>query len=309
MPSSAPALNRILAAGIVLFFLCLPLHASDTEPYAPGTLAHHLSTNATTRAKGHKPGQNGLQLLSGWTFATYSKTNDNMKLLTRAKWSKRCWLVGVNGLSATPIGMSNNPGGKTLFTMVSPRHFVVASHTIREMGPVAFLDTNNVIHWRKPLEIARLGADASVGILDADLPSTVEFLPLLTPDYTNCLPTGNTNYVQGIGMNQDMFAYSQPLAFGNQTFVGWNSRAFPPSGLHTNWNIAVRGGDSSLPVRLLIGNQLVLVSHHTSVAGGPNLAFLIDGINQKMHHLSTNNHLASDYHLTPFPLTNWPAIR
>jgi hypothetical protein len=295
---------------LVLVFALVSQHttASDYGPMSPGTLGYHLSTNAVGHARKHYPTPKDMRLLWRWTFATYSATNDNMKLLTRAKWAENCWLEGVQGLSATPIGMSNSPGGRTLFTMVSPRHFILASHIVGPKWLVAFLDTNNVIHWRAIGEAAAVGVDASVGILNADLPPSVGFLPVLTPDYTNCLPMGNTNYVQGIGMNQDMFVYSQPLLLGASAGVGWNSRAAPPFGLDTNWNITVRDGDSSLPVRMLIGNQLVLVSHHSSVGGGPNLAFLLDGINQKMHYLSTNNHLTTDYQLTPFPLTNWPTI-
>ena len=76
-----------------------------------------------------------------------------------------------------------------------------------------------------------------------------------------------------------------------------------------NWNVAIRGGDSSGPERLLVKNQLVLTSHNTGVNAGPNYAYQLDAINQAMHYLSTNNNTGSDYQLTLFSITNWPSIR
>ena len=74
-------------------------------------------------------------------------------------------------------------------------------------------------------------------------------------------------------------------------------------------NVTIRGGDSSNPALLLIGDQLVLVSHNYQVNGGPGYARQLPLINRAMHLLSTNHFLHSDYQLTPFPLTNWPAFK
>ncbi len=81
-----------------------------------------------------------------------------------------------------------------------------------------------------------------------------------------------------------------------------------PFGVGSNWNIPLIGGDSSLPERLLINNQLVLISHNTLPSGGPNYSFQFDAINLKMHYLSTNHSVGTDYQLTPISLTNWSVI-
>jgi hypothetical protein len=151
--------------------------------------------------------------------------------------------------------------------------------------------------------------DTSVGILDADLPPSVGFLPVLPPNFADYLPTGASTCVQGIGMNQDPRVFSQPMNFSSPPLVVWNSKVPIPFGLPPKWSILLRGGDSSIPARLLIGNQLVLVAHNTAVSAGFNYAYQIDAINQKMHYLSTHNRVRSDYQLTLFPLTNWPAIK
>lgn len=271
-------------------------------PFAAGTLAWDLSTNAAGYANGHSPGD--MPELSGWRWSGFSGTN--LAILTHSVWSTRFWLKGVNGLPATSIGLSNGLAGQGLMTMVSPRHYLFATH----MGPdhymAAFLDTNNVIYWRRTLQRVNLGGDVSIGILDQDLPSSVGFLPVLPTNYPNYLPTDGT-MIQGIGMNQDLRLFGQPMAFGT-VGIGWSSSAVVPFGLAKSWNVRLRGGDSSDPEMLLIGRQLVLVSHNSSVGGGPNYAFDFNLINQKMHYLSTNNDVGSDYQLSPFCLTNWAVI-
>jgi len=283
----------------------LPAQTSD---FAPGTLAYHLSTNAAAYAQGRAGNYNDECEVSGWNYQLF--VGHDFFLLTNVVWSTNFWLKGVLGLSATPIGISNSLGGQGLITMVSPRHYLRANH----MGSlhnsrkvIVFLDTNNIVYLRTSLQEVQVGkSDTDVGILDADLPPSVGFLPLIPTNYADYLPTNH--YIQGIGMNQDMAIFGQPTELKNP-FVFWNSRETVPSGLLANWNVAIRGGDSSNPAMLLVGNQLVLVSHNFFAQGGPNYAGQFDAINQQMHYLSTNNNLGTDYQLTPYSLANWPAIR
>ncbi len=172
---------------------------------------------------------------------------------------------------------------------------------------VAFLDTNNVIYWRTTLQRFDIAGDTSVGILNADLPPSVGFLPVGPTNFSSYLPNDGSSIVQGIGMNQDARIFSQPMMIGSPD-ITWNSQNPVPFGLGTNWNVTIRGGDSSDPAMFVISNQLVLVSHNFFVGGGPNYALQIDAVNQGMHYLSTNNSVGTDYQLTQFPFTNWPVI-
>jgi hypothetical protein len=281
---------------------------------APGTLAYHLATNAVARTNGFTPAN--MVQLSNWTWAFYYPTN--MHLLTNSTWSTNFWLRGVQGLSATSIGYSNGPGGQGAVTMVSPRHYLYATH-VGSPATMAFLDTNNVIYWRSTLQRADIPAtftfgitnDMSVGILDADLPASVGYLPMAPTNLLSYLPTNGASVVQGIGMDQNQRLFSQPMTFGNPVFVAWDILDAVPFGLGTNWNVKLVGGDSSGPERFLIGNQLVSVAHnyHGFFTGdGPVYALQFNTINQYMHYLSTNNGLGTDYQLTPFSLTNWPTL-
>jgi hypothetical protein len=274
-----------------------------------GTMAYHLSTNAAGYASGRSGSSSDMLILANWSYAQYSATN--LALLTNAVWSTNFWLHGVQGLSATAIGYSNGFGAQGLVTMVSPRHYLFATHVHPEDLLVAFLDTNNVLYWRTTLQRVDVANDTSVGILNADLPASVGFMPVVPTNLSSYVPTNATAYVQGIGMNQDGKLFGQPMNFADSIFVGFNSLKAVPFGLGTNWNIAIRVGDSSDPEMFLVGNQLVLVTHNYTggTSGtGPNYSFQVNGINQAMHYLSTNNTVGSDYQLITFSLTNWPTI-
>lgn len=302
----AIALYNRMAFVLVCICTLLPLsqvHAGqDAETsLEPGTLAYHLSTNAAGHAEGFTGNYHDMVVIQ-------APNSTNLDRLTSATWSSACWLKGVRGLSATPIGFTNVLGSQGLPTMVSPRHYLCATHTHPESYTIAFLDTNNVVYWRKTLQRVDVGEDTSVGILNADLPPSVGFLPMLPANFTNYLPATSSNLAQGIGMNQDLCLFGQPMTFGKGTFVIWDSAKTVPDGLAKNWNVTLRGGDSSCPDMLLIGHQLVLVSHNYFVQGGPNYANQITNINQAMHQLSKKHHVRKDYQLTEFPLTNWPKI-
>lgn len=299
--SKAKTFLAAVVTGVCAWLPALSIHA-ETNPFAPGTLAEHLATNAVGRAVpfvGHAPDM--VEIHAPFTI--------DVNRFFRPEWSQSFWLKGVQGLSATCIGFSNINNGQGLVTMVSPRHYLCATHMHPESYLIGFLDTNNTLHWRRTLERANVGVDTTVGILDADLPPSVGFLPVLPSDYIRYLPKTNGTFVQGIGMNQNMMLFSQPTILSDVTYVTWNSHTAAPGGLGTNWNVTIRGGDSSNPARLLIGNQLVLISHNSQFDGGPSYVYQTPAINRVMHQLSTNHLARTDYQLTVFPLTNWPALR
>ena len=287
-----------------LLLLAMPTRAATNLVAAmqPGSLAYHLATNTAAHAA---------QLLGtrAEMVEIHAPFTLEINRFFLPAWSHDFWLRGVQGLSATCIGYSNINNGKGLVTMVSPRHYLCATHMHAEGHTIAFLDTHNHLHWRRTLERVDVGNDTSVGLLEDELPPSVGFLPVLPENFTNYLPTAYGCFVQGIGMNQDMCLFGQPTCFGDWNFVNWDSHAAVPSGLGTNWNVTIRGGDSSNPALLLIGDQLVLTTHNYHVNGGPSYARQLPLINRAMHLLSTNHFLHSDFQLTEFPLTNWPAFK
>jgi hypothetical protein len=272
------------------------------------TLAYNIATNLEAYTRGRKGDLADMRLVTGWSYTFYNATN--LHLLSEVKWSTNCWLSGVRGLTATPIAMSNNLAGQTMLTMVSPRHYLSATHvSVGARGVMlAFLDRNNRLHWRRSLGETAIGDDISVGVLDQDLPPTVGFLPVLPADFNDYLPRRFDTRVQGIGMNQDLFVFTHSLMLDDRQAVWWDTRKAVPFGAGTNWNVGIRGGDSSLPVRLLLGDQLVLVSQYHMAESGPMVATHREAINRAMRALSSQLRLRSDYQLTAVSLAGWPKL-
>jgi hypothetical protein len=141
----------------------------------------------------------------------------------------------------------------------------------------------------------------------------VGFLPLLPGNYTNWLAPGAA--VEGVGVNQDYLVSAVAVTF-NGGWVVDRGDTVVTNGLGRNWtscadpiaNCYGRAGDSSSPIRLLIGNQLVLVSAMTTGVSGDNYASEGAAINAAMHWLSTNNAVGTDYQLSTIDLTGWPTL-
>jgi hypothetical protein len=298
MSKSSPLFAIAILAALLL--------ACALRVTAADSLAKSLATNAVAHAQNleHPADTDDLKEVAGWSYNDFTATN--LHFLTAAKWSTNFWLRDVRGLSATCIGYSNGVGGQGLVTMVSPRHYLFATHMHPEGYLTAFLGTNDVIYWRTTLERIDVDGDTSVGILNQDLPPEVGFLPVLPRDYDHYLPKNAV--LQGIGMNQDMKVFSQPMMFGRNDKVFWTSRSTIPQGLSTNWSVAIRSGDSSNPEMLLIGHQLVLVSHNYAANGGPDYTHQFSAINAAMRKLSERHHAKGDYQLTTFPLDSWPPV-
>ena len=105
--------------------------------------------------------------------------------------------------------------------------------------------------------LAKMGF--SVGILDADVPDSVGFVPVLPVDYARYLPTNINSKIQGVTLNQDPYIFSEPMCFTGP-LVQWSHTWTAPFGLGTDWSIQIRDRDSSNPEWILIKNQLVIVS-------------------------------------------------
>ena len=273
-------------------------------PDATATLAYHLATNAVGRTRGFT------DPLAAMAFLAKGPSPRFYQFSTRygAVWSARCWLRGVRGLSATCLGYvcTNNAGYEYMITMVSPRHYLAASHVtwapfFKGLEPAVFAGANNAVYYRKSLEVTNVGNDIAVGILDSDLPPSVGYLPLLPANYTNWLDTATD--VQGIGVNQDYLVFGEAVSLTGRGMVSFTGTKTVPFGLGTNWTSCadplargfLRQSDSSDPVRLLVENQLVLVGLALTPSAGPDCALASERINQQMHYLSTNNHAGTDY--------------
>jgi hypothetical protein len=276
---------------------------------SPNTLAFHMATNAFWHSLGHTD----IDLATKVVINGYPYT----------AWNPDCWLLGVDGLSATSIGYwdpapPNLHYGYPVLTMISPRHCLFTAHAIGFYpSPFVFLGKDGLVYTANLVDRIELQDDElTVGIMDPPLPTdSVGFLPVLDPNYATYLPTDSSSYVQGIGgkseLNQPR-VFSQPMNLLSPIVIWDPNHWITPAGfgLGADWSMALHISDSSSPQRFLINNQLVLVSAAWVNTIGPNYATQTVDIQDAMNHLSDRQTpKAPRYTLGVYDLTGWPHIQ
>jgi len=238
-----------------------------------------------------------------------------------AVWRTNFWLWGVKGIAASSVGCQSDYQAIYAANMISPRHCLFVDHVRWRYDNtnllIRFIGTDNVgantnYTWARCLEYVVIKNDICVGLMDRDLPKTVGYYPVLPKDFVAYTGAGRRVAWQGIGYSQDRMSFSESvfMSTSNACCIGWEPQTPPLFGLSTNWGHKwLRSGDSSNPVRLLVGDQLVLVSVASGVQSGPVISAYFDQINAAMHHLSTNHHLASDYQLTSIDMSRFTPFK
>ncbi len=214
-------------------------------------------------------------------------------------WSAR----GSKALDLTGASPWNSDlGYKKAGTLISPRHIVFAKHyTIANGSTILFVDNANAVVSRKLVnQQAILGTDIVVGVLDADVPSTIAYYPIMSyADMVKYLAVPSSTvlskYIPLLTLDQDDHAIVRELFSVDPQMMGHTA---PMGGQNRlTFNEELITGDSGNPGFLVINNQLALILTHTSTAAGPTYGSYITQINQAMTALGGN------YQVTPVNLS------
>lgn len=282
-------------------FITLPTGTQTAlVSYVPGSLAFETVTNT----QAHMNALSFTAACNMFTTQNWSTTN----FVRNANF----WLQGcpeltaiVIGEGATSLGGSGSIGGSA----ISPRHVINCAHAPFTSGLVlTWVDDNGAPIQRTVIDSTNYSIgvnDINIGLLNADLPATIHPFTLLPTNAAAVLPTlTNGVQLQVLGYNQGQQLFPK-LWTGYQT-SSVNYFSSSPQWVGTAWNYTVVGGDSGHPVMMLIGTNLILLSHWTYAYGGYSYFNFIPTINFAMHFLSTKNSLSSDYQVTTNGLTGWP---
>ena len=279
-------------------FIQLPRDTTNFNSYVPGSLAYQCVTNTQARTNGLTPASEAMFSTASWSTTNFVR-NPNF------------WLAFAPEKTAIVIGQGNPLTGEIGDAAVSPRHVINCAHAPFGVGnKLLFIDDNGSDVWRTVMANKNYGypgSDINVALLDSDLPSTVNPFKILPTKCVAWLPTlTNSPTLHIVAANQDKKVF--PKLLGKSP---WDSILLVNSSalwLGTNWNVTIRSGDSGHALMLLVGTNLVLLSHWTSAGSGtfysyPTNFTLIDA---GMHYLSTNNDLSSDYQLSTVNLSAFP---
>jgi hypothetical protein len=241
----------------------------------------------------------------------YSRISEGMdtSVYVSNTWERNtsCWVNGYDITSASPYNTAN--GQYYAGTLITPQHYIRATHypnmaATNLIGEqLMFVDNTNGVHWRTVIDERSADGsddwnlcDATVGLLDSPLPSSITPAKLLnradsvrfSGKYCTMPPLYG---IYGFYLNRREQAY--PTMY-NVDYPNWLLRP-----LVVCWGIKEMeydyfiSGDSGSPMYLIIGTNTVLYGTLTTGMGGaanlPMFAEQIEARMQEMGHTSYTN--------------------
>jgi hypothetical protein len=233
--------------------------------------------------------------------------------------------VWTKDMDLTCVSTYNSLGSWAYsFTLVTPQHFVFASHWPRtttnssliDGHALYFVDSTNGLHSREVVKARQVWLDCSVGLLDAPLPPSVtpakiidtndfakfKGVETLRPHSSLAGPSGMIGvHVRPTYARAIRVPFDPPTPDSNTYW--WSSRDpnLRHSDTHSGTNYV--GGESGSPVLLCIEGQTVIAqTPYTAGGAGPHIAALRPQIEATMATLG-----ASAYtNLETINLAHWP---
>jgi hypothetical protein len=252
-------------------------------------------------------------------FSTYNPNNGVNPVVIR---SSTCWAKNID---TSPISVWTDGNGTGVsgpanaMTLISPRHVIVANHWVNNFGgnwdsyigaKVMFVGMDNTCHvrtWVKSTRVAPINTplpvvspptiltDNVVALLDADLPPSVSFCELATPELIREQFPDDTSASRKPVFLQAYYAgtdgHKALIAEYNGKLFSYydDGRMWPP--LNTTrlpfYEQPVTG-DSGRPVAFVINNKLVLCFTLTAPLAGWNVSELNAEIYTAMASLGGN---------------------
>lgn len=248
-----------------------------------------------------------------------SKTNSTSTPWTRSSsvWSNKVSPIDFTGVAAYVYNSSNPtyfPSSR-IGTLISPRHFLSATHWPPNPGEqLSFIDASGNQVIRTVVAHQSIGNDITVGVLNADVPDTITYYPLIA----STTLASNLQKVENEILQTPIVAFNQTprLVVRNLSTLNHNNDSNDivnykyTSGAFAAFSQDVIGGDSGSPNFVLIQGKPVLLSAYHYVSGGPNYGAYIPQINAAMTSLG-GGYQVTEYDtscFTAYTLNHAPAI-
>lgn len=238
-------------------------------------------------------------LISGGTMAAnghiFTTQDHDSPSYTR---NASCWAHGLTGM--TGISPWNSTGAnKRAGTAITPRHIVFAKHyQIGTGATVRFVAADNTVVTRTMTAKESItGTDLTIGLLDSDLPASIEPVKMLPASYEDRLPTGLA-YVPTLCLDQEEKALvTDGGSTGEMTVF-----SVPTDADRLTFYEPKISGDSGNPAFLVIGGELALISTwwYGGAGSGPFVPQWRTEIEAAITSLGANGHSLTDIDLSGY---------
>lgn len=246
------------------------------------------------------------------SYAAKSLTNGLSQSMTTLQWNPNVWTNKGTPIDFTGIVMwsdytpPTNGGYNSHFwragTLISPSHLIFASHIPLEVGKKVRFYTKageaverTVTNSISIPPYGALGTDITVAVLDTPVPSTITYYPILSKAewkqaFKNEIPDEyqDKRFTLPIIYLDQEKKVSVTTTYKKSLYDDANNITHGSAietGKRKDFYESLVGGDSGYPTFVLIGAKPVLISSHTTTAGGPNYSYYYDQINDAMKRL------------------------
>lgn len=248
--------------------------------FVTGALAHHCENAINSRIEGASTSVLPIFSTQNHTTQTYIRNSS-------------CWAYDLRQ-QMTCISPWNSTGGATRAgTLITPRHIIFAAHYELSVGAtVRFVAADNTVITRTMVGRLRHPSyspyypDLTIGVLDSDVPASIDNCLVLPSNYGNYFPTGPKN-VAALCLDQQEKALVTDLYNFSSTFVSFAIPNLPDEKILYESKVV---GDSGNPAFLIINDQLVLITVWTSGGAGSGTFITpqISNINQMIVDLDAS---------------------
>ena len=204
-----------------------------------------------------------------------------------------CWAADID---LTGISPWNQTGGhRRAGTLISPRHIAFANHF--QISPasgnneIVFVTNQNVTVTRHVVATMHVAADIRIGLLDADVPSTIGFHKVMPQNWASWL--FEVDELPMLHLDQQEKALVRDMTFLT-TQSGTCQHNTPTDPLRASFSESLIGGDSGNPAFVILdGEAIMILTHHTAQTG-PFYTHYLNQVNAVM------TQLGGGYQLTEF---------
>ncbi|MFA6404836.1 MAG: Ig-like domain-containing protein [Candidatus Paceibacterota bacterium] len=315
----------VIVFSAVFIFLELYFLPTDALAQCSGSpdLATHASEQIDSRISQASSGT-GLNLFSDF-MSTLNMTGAQLVSLTDKpnsmqenidSWAKKGIPLDFTGVATwNDWNGSSNPVYQGAATLITPRHFVTATHIKLPVGTkVTFIKPDASTTTRIVTGFENIpNSDVTVEVLDSDVDPSIKYYKVI--DITTFWSLLSKNVLEGssevpiavFNQGRQPFIHSLGVNLANPYNKNpYNSIPHYPSSIRASFSSYVGPGDSGQPGFLIVEDTPILLFVNTTNTEGSNVGSRITEINQAINSLGSGGYSATLYNsscFTKYPIT------